>query len=102
MQGVAHFTIIGGLSKSRRLGFWWCPSLNTDMPSPSRRTRDGEASTKPSALAAVVEAVHGERSQCTARSLGGQWFVRSGTKLNHYRVFATEVLMRENGGDNCA
>jgi A/G-specific adenine glycosylase len=46
------------------------------VPSPSRRTRDGEASTKPSLLVAVdlVEA---------ARSWGGQLFVLSKSKRRH-------------------
>src|SRR5258706_7200408 len=40
--------------------------LGKKLDSPSRKDRDGESSTKPSVLAAIVEA---------ARSLGGQLFV---------------------------
>src|SRR6266403_2701708 len=50
-------------------------SMRRKVPSPSRRTRDGEASTKPSLLAAVVEA---------ARSWGGQLFALLGSKLRRY------------------
>jgi hypothetical protein len=51
---------------------------------PRQGAGDGEVSTKPFLRAAVVEAVHGERSRRTARSWGGQLFVLSGTNLSHY------------------
>ncbi len=55
------------------------------MPSPSLKTRDGEASTKPSLLVAVdlVEA---------ARIWGGQLFAYSRTKLTQYQTTLDESI----------
>jgi hypothetical protein len=52
------------------------------VPSPSRRARDGEASTKPPLFAAfaLVEA---------ARSLGGHLFVLRRIKLGHHGLAKT-------------
>ncbi len=57
----------------------WRLSLKRNVPSPPRRTRGGEASTKPSWFVEVdlVEA---------ARTWGGQPCVLSRTKLSQYRV----------------
>jgi len=69
--------------------------MRRNVPSPSRRTRftvnvqrerDGEASTKPSLLAAVVEA---------ARSWGGHLLVLSTTKLSHYLLSSLIGIYRE-------
>jgi hypothetical protein len=61
------------------------------VPSPSRKTRDGETSTKPSSFVAVglVEA---------ARFLGGQLLVLSRSKLSHYRRAALKYFLRFAGG----
>src|ERR1700694_4853161 len=62
------------------------------MPSPSRRTRDGEAFTKPSlsVRAGFVEA---------ALFLGGQLFVFSRTKLSYHAILFSRS--DKNGGSGC-
>src|SRR5882762_5242845 len=69
--------------------------MRRNVPSPSRRTRftvnvqlerDGEASTKPSLLAAVVEA---------ARFWGGHLLVLSKTKLSHCLLSSLIGIHRE-------
>ncbi len=66
--------------------------LKRNVPSPSRKTRDGEASTKPSWIVAVdvVEA---------ARSWGGQSCVLSYTNLSQYqqasRIFLAKQMYSE-------
>src|SRR5882672_4434310 len=69
--------------------------MRSNVPSPSRRARftvsvhrerDGEASKKPSLLAAVVEA---------ARSWGGHLLVLSRTKLSHYLLSSLIGIYRE-------